>query len=179
MQQVDTQKIGLVLVETARAWRTKLDQRLRPLGLSQGKWTTLVHLAWGGDKLTQRELASRIGIEEATLAGLLDRLQTDRWIERKTSEHDRRCKTVHLQPRSKKVLAQIFETAQELRQELIADIPAAELETCMHVLSRIRDKADAVAQESVIQKTAAVRNQLNGRAVNSVGATTRPTRSKK
>ena len=122
MQQLDTQKLGLVLVETARAWRTKLDQRLRPLGLSQGKWTTLVHLAWGGDKLTQRELAARIGIEEATLAGLLDRLQTDGWVERKTSAHDRRCKTVHLQPRSKKVLSKIFETAQSLRQELISDI---------------------------------------------------------
>ena len=177
--QPDTQKIGLVLVETARAWRTKLDQRLRPLGLSQGKWTTLVHLAWGGDKLTQRELANRIGIEEATLAGLLDRLQTDRWVERKTSEHDRRCKTVHLQPRSKKVLAQIFETAQELRQELIADIPAAELATCMDVLARIRDKADAVAQESVIQNANGTRNRLNGRAVNTVGASTRRKRRDK
>ena len=169
----DIQKLGLVLVETARAWRTKLDQRLRPLGLSQGKWTTLVHLAWGGDKLTQRELANRIGIEEATLAGLLDRLQTDGWIERKTSKHDRRCKTVHLQPRSKKVLSKIFETAQELRQELIADIPAAELETCMHVLGRIRDKADAVSKEPVIRKVNGARNRLNGRAVTTVGASTR------
>ena len=177
--QPDTQKIGLVLVETARAWRTKLDQRLRPLGLSQGKWTTLVHLAWGGDKLTQRELASRIGIEEATLAGLLDRLQTDRWIERKTSEHDRRCKTVHLQPRSKKVLAQIFETAQELRQELIADISPAELETCMLVLARIRDKADAVSHEPLIQKPHPKRNRLNGGAVTTVGASTRRNKKEK
>ena len=173
----DTQKIGLVLVETARAWRTKLDQRLRPLGLSQGKWTTLVHLAWGGDKLTQRELASRIGIEEATLAGLLDRLQTDGWIERKMSKQDRRCKTVHLQPRSKRVLSKIFETAQELRHELIADIPPAELATCMDVLGRIRDRADAVSKEPVIRKGNGARNRLNGRAVNSVGASTRRKRA--
>ena len=175
--QADTQKLGLVLVETARAWRTKLDQRLRPLGLSQGKWTTLVHLAWGGDKLTQRELASRIGIEEATLAGLLDRLQTDRWIARKTSEHDRRCKTVHLQPRSKKVLTQIFETAHELRQELISDIPAAELVTCMEVLTRIRDKADSVSHEPAVRKVNTKRNQMNGNAVTSVGSSGRRTRT--
>ena len=179
MQQVDTQKIGLVLVETARAWRTKLDQRLRPLGLSQGKWTTLVHLAWGGDKLTQRELASRIGIEEATLAGLLDRLQTDGWIARKTSARDRRCKTVHLQPRSKKILSHIFEAAQELRQELIADIPPSQLETCVRVLTRIRDKADAVAQEPVIRKVPGARNQMNGSAVTSVGSSTRRKRPEK
>ena len=177
--EADTQKLGLVLVETARAWRTKLDQRLRPLGLTQGKWTTLVHLAWGGDKLTQRDLASRIGIEEATLAGLLDRLQTDGWIARKASEQDRRCKTVHLQPRSKKVLSQIFETAQGLRQELIADIPQSDLETCMNVLARIRDKADAVTQEAVIQNHHDARNGLNGRAVNTVGAKTRRKQTQK
>ena len=179
MQQVDTQKIGLVLVETARAWRTKLDQRLRPLGLSQGKWTTLVHLAWGGDKLTQRDLASRIGIEEATLAGLLDRLQTDGWIERKLSEHDRRCKTVHLQPRSKKVLSQIFDAAQELRHELIAEIPKSQLETCVRVLTRIRDKADSVSHEAAVRKVNAKRNQMNGSNVSAVGSSTRRKRPTK
>ena len=175
--EIDTQKIGLVLVETARAWRTKLDQRLRPLGLSQGKWTTLVHLSWGGDKLTQRELASRIGIEEATLAGLLDRLQSDGWVARKPSEHDRRCKTVHLQPRAKKVLAKIFETAQGLRQELIADIPQSQLETCVRVLTRIRDKAEAVGQEEIIRKTNGSRNQMNGSNVSAVGTSTRRKRA--
>ena len=151
----DTNKMGLLLTETARAWRTKLDQRLRPLGLSQGKWTTLVHLAWGGDKLTQKEIANRIGIEEATLAGLLDRLQKDGWIARKTSTEDRRCKTVHLQPRSKKVLSSIFDTAQQLRHELLAGIPQADLQTCMRVLAHIRDQADAA---SGIAST----EQLNG-----------------
>ena len=179
MQQVDTQKIGIVLVETARVWRTKLDQRLRPLGLSQGKWTTLVHLAWGGDKLTQRDLARRIGIEEATLAGLLDRLETDGWVERKPSEHDRRCKTVHLQPRSKKILSSIFDTAQALRQELIAEIPQSQLETCMRVLTRIRDKADAVSHDDVISTPREKRNQMNGSAVISVGNSTRRKRAKK
>ena len=177
--QVDTQKIGLVLVETARAWRKKLDQRLRPLGLSQGKWTTLVHLAWGGDKLTQRELADRIGIEEATLAGLLDRLQNDGWIRRKSSARDRRCKTVHLQPRSKKVLSQIFETAQALRQEFIGDIPQKELETCIRVLMRIRDKAETAAREPFMQNGNGARNPLNGHGAKTVGSTTRRSPAKK
>lgn len=140
-----TEKIGLLLSDTARVWRTKLDQRLRPLGLSQGKWSTLVHLARGADKLTQKEIAARIGIEEPTLAGILDRLQQDGWIKRKCAPHDRRCKTVHLQRRSGVVLDRIFETARELRGELLADIPHGELETCVRVLSRIRERAEDVA----------------------------------
>lgn len=135
-------ELGLILFGTARAWRTKLDQRLRPLGLSQGKWRTLIHLSQGGNNLTQKELAERMGIEGPTMAGLLDRLQGDGWIERRGSAADRRCKTVHLQRGSKAVLNKIFNAAHDLRAELIDDIPQDDLETCLRVLSRIREKAE-------------------------------------
>src|SRR3954453_16101813 len=135
-------ELGLVLFGTARAWRTRLDQRLRPLGLSQGKWRTLMHLSQGGDNLTQKATAERRGIEGATLAGLLNRLQHDGGIERRGSAEDRRCKTVHLQRRSKAVLNKIFNTAHDLRTELIEDISDRDLEACMRVLTRIREKAE-------------------------------------
>jgi len=141
-------ELGLILFGTARAWRTRLDQRLRPLGLSQGKWRTLIHLSQGGNKLTQKELAERMGIEGPTMAGLLDRLQGDGWIERRGSAADRRCKTVHLQRGSKAVLDKIFNTAHDLRGELIDDIPQRDLETCIRVLSRIREKAEQPANGS-------------------------------
>jgi MarR family transcriptional regulator for hemolysin len=136
-------EFGLVLFGTARAWRTKLDQRLRPLGLSQGKWRTLMHLSRGGDKLTQKEVAEHMGIEEPTLAGLLNRLEADGWVTREESPNDRRCKIVHLQRRSKTVLDHIFSTAHDLRDELLQDLPARDLEACMRVLIHIRDRAEA------------------------------------
>ena len=142
MSLPNADQLGLVLFGTARAWRTRLDQRLRPLGLSQGKWRTLLHLSIGGDKLTQKELADRMGVEEPTMAGLLNRLEGDGWIKRQESPNDRRCKIVHLQRRSKAVLEQIFRTAYELRDELLEDISPADLETCISVLTQIRDKAE-------------------------------------
>ena len=138
-------ELGLILFGTARAWRTRLDQRLRPLGLSQGKWRTLMHLSQGGNRLTQKEIAERMGIEGATLAGLLDRLENDGWVERRDSAQDRRCKTVHLQRRSKSVLDKIFNAAHDLRAELIEDISRRDLETCIRVLSKIRQRAERPA----------------------------------
>src|ERR1700730_2911783 len=135
-------EFGQVLFGTARAWRTKLDQRLRPLGLSQGKWRTLIHLSQGGDNLTQKEIAERMGIEEPTLAGLLNRLQDDGWIERRESPSDRRCKTIHLQRGSKPVLEKIFNPAKGLRHELIENVPADDLEACVRVLTQIKKKAE-------------------------------------
>lgn len=149
MPSPNIDELGLVLFGTARAWRTKLDRRLRPLGLTQGKWRTLVQLSLGGDKLTQKEIAERMGIEGPTLAGLLDRLQQDGWIERRSSADDRRCKTVHLQRRSKAVLDKIFNAAHDLRHELIEDIPQRDLEICVRVLGQIRAKAEQPANGAV------------------------------
>lgn len=141
-------QFGHVLFGTSRAWRKALDHRLRPLGLSQGKWRTLMLLSQGGNKLTQKEIAERMGIEEPTLAGLLDRLQEDGWIQRRESPDDRRCKIVHLQRRSKSVLEKMFSTAHELRHELIENVPPDELEICLRVLTQIRDKADQPADRA-------------------------------
>src|SRR3954467_9807674 len=136
-------EFGLVLFSTARAWRTRLDQRLRPLGLSQGKWRTLINLSQGNDRLTQKELAARMGIEDATLAGLLNRLEADGWIKRQESPNDRRCKIVHLLRRSKSVLDEIFSAAHELRDEVLEEVSSADLATCMRVLKQVRAKAEA------------------------------------
>ena len=142
MNSLDPEQIGLLLNDTWLAWRSKLDGRLRPLGLSQGKWRTLVHLAKGGDQLSQSELAARMGIEEPTLVGLLRRLENDGWIKRADASHDRRCKNVRLARKTSPILHQIFDTARQLRHELIATVPDRDLQTCMRVLTKIRERAE-------------------------------------
>jgi MarR family transcriptional regulator, transcriptional regulator for hemolysin len=142
MSTISKETIGLLLHGAARAWRNKLDERLRPLGLSQAKWRILSHLARNDGKLTQSDLAQRIGVEEPTLVGLLHRLEKEGWVKRRSAAHDRRCKTVHLLRRSNAVLDQIFDAAQELRHELVSDIPQRDLQVCMRVLGSIRTRAE-------------------------------------
>jgi MarR family transcriptional regulator, transcriptional regulator for hemolysin len=138
----DWETIGPLLHGTARAWRQKLDERLRPMGLSQAKWRTLLHLSLARDALTQAEIAARLGIEEPTVVSLLRRLEKERWITRTNSPHDRRCKMVLLGRRTQQVIAQINATAEKLRHELLAGIPKSDLQTCMGVLARIRERAE-------------------------------------
>jgi MarR family transcriptional regulator for hemolysin len=159
MGKPDTAALGPLLHGTARAWRLKLDARLKPMGLSQAKWRTLLHLSLADQILTQAEVASSLGIEEPTLVNLLHRLERGGWVMRRNAAHDRRCKTVHLGKRAHRVIAQINATAAELRHELMADIPKAELQTCMNVLARIRDRAEN--GEKVFERTA-TRASQNG-----------------
>src|SRR4051812_22003824 len=142
MSPSDHDAFGAVLHGTARAWRLKLDQRLKPLGLSQAKWRTLLHLSIAEEPITQTEIAMRLGIEEPTLVTLLHRLERGGWVERKHAPHDRRCKTVHLGQRAQRVISDITAAANKLRSELLADVSPEELHTCVRVLERVREKAE-------------------------------------
>jgi MarR family transcriptional regulator for hemolysin len=137
-----TETFGQLLHGTARAWRQKLDERLKPMGLSQAKWRTLMHLSLAGDALTQAEIAARLGVEEPSVVTLLHRLERENWITRTNSPSDRRCKMVLLGRRAQRVIAQINSSADTLRHQLLADIPHSDLQTCMKVLACIRERAE-------------------------------------
>lgn len=138
----DAETFGQLLHGTARAWRQKLDARLKPMGLSQAKWRTLMHLSIAEGALTQAEIAARLGVEEPTVVNLLHRLEKESWVKRRSSPHDRRCKMVLLRRRAQRVIAEISVTAADLRHELLADIPREELATCMRVLGHIQQRAE-------------------------------------
>ena len=62
MPAMDTEGFAPILHGAARAWRLKLDERLKPMGLSQAKWRTLLNLSMAETPLTQAEIAARLGI---------------------------------------------------------------------------------------------------------------------
>lgn len=152
-----TETFGQLLHGTARAWRQKLDERLKPMGLSQAKWRTLMHLSLAGDALTQAEIAARLGVEEPTVVTLLHRLEREDWITRSNSALDRRCKMVLLGRRARRVIADINSSADTLRHELLAGIPDSDLQTCIKVLACIRGRADKADRTRAGRDTAVAR----------------------
>ena len=138
----DEETFGPLLHGTARAWRLKLDERLKPMGMSQAKWRTLLHLSISPGALTQTEIAERLGIEQPSLATLLHRLENEGWIARKSSPRDRRCKMVLLGRRAQNVISRINAAAEELRHELLEHVSPADLHICMRVLTQIYEKAE-------------------------------------
>jgi len=138
------EQLGMAIGEVSRSWRAKLDERLRPLGLSQSRWMVLLHLSRRGDGIMQKDLAAWLGIEGPTLVRILDRMTADGWLERRESPTDRRAKTVHLTQQARAVIEQINKVAAQLRSELLAKIPTADLDICMRVLQQIKHTAEHI-----------------------------------
>ena len=107
--------------------RTRLDERLAPLGLTQAKWLILLYLSRNGGAMPQKDIAERIGAEGPTVVRVLDGLSRMGLIERLGEPADRRVKTVRLTPRASAVLARITRITKEFRREMWAGVPAGDM----------------------------------------------------
>lgn len=131
---------GIAIGDCARIWRNKVNERLRPLGLSQGTWLTLWNLSWFPAGLGQAELAERLGIEGPTLVRLLDRLQADGLIERRAATHDRRRKVIVLTTRAQPVLDRVKGIIADLRSDVMDAIPEDQVALGLQLLNRVRER---------------------------------------
>jgi MarR family transcriptional regulator for hemolysin len=133
------------LHRTAKNWKRLMNARLCGLGLSQPRWMAMLYLSKHPEGLMQRELANQMDIECASLAGLLDRMATDGWVERRPCTTDRRANLVFLSLKSSSTLDQIRKVAAQVSQELLGDVPASDLEGCKVVLETINQRTQHLA----------------------------------
>jgi len=132
---------AIELGRVSRRWRTRLDERLKHMELTQARWMVLRHLSETGP-ISQRELADRIGVEGPTLVRGLDRLEDLGLVARRACGEDRRIKRVHLTEAAGPVLDEINRISIELRQELLAEIPPKDVDTAWRVLKAIGDQLE-------------------------------------
>lgn len=144
MSTPNGEQLGALLAETSRVWRSRLDERLSPLGLSQTRWMAILHLSKVDDGLPQTELAVRLGISHASLSPQIERLERDGWVERHSNTGDRRCKTVRLTEQARSLSREIKQTAAALRSELFAGLDENDIQACERTLKHILRRAQTL-----------------------------------
>ncbi|APZ44395.1 MarR family winged helix-turn-helix transcriptional regulator [Acidihalobacter ferrooxydans] len=138
------EQLGALLAETSRVWRHRLDVRLRPLGLSQTRWILILQLSKAEGGLAQSELATRLGISQASLSAQIERMVRDGWVERHASAGDRRCKTINLTEQARSLSRSIRQTAATLRDELLEGLAEDDIAACEQVLKHILQRAQSL-----------------------------------
>jgi len=130
------------VARVTRRWRKLLDERLKDLGVTQARWTTMVYLQQGGEGLTQRDLARLMAIENPTLVRLLDSLEQQGLIERRPCPNDRRARRLHLTKDGTEFMNVLTERAARLREEMLEGISDRDIEGAVKVFHRILENAE-------------------------------------
>lgn len=110
--------VGYWMVLGSQAFQKALNEELTPHGITFRQCQVLGWLVLDG-QLSQTELAGRMMIEPATLVGVLDRMQRNRWISRVSSADDRRRKLIQLDPAARDIWKKIISCARRVRARAV------------------------------------------------------------
>ncbi|QLA14876.1 MarR family winged helix-turn-helix transcriptional regulator [Desulfolutivibrio sulfoxidireducens] len=134
------ERLAISLYEVARTWRARIDEQLRPLGLSSASWSVIFTLATADKPLSQREIADRLFVECPTVVRLLDRLEKLGWVRRDPAPEDRRRNQVRLTAKILEHDDTIHAMAMRVHREALAGIPEDKLAVALEVLQAIRGR---------------------------------------
>ncbi len=97
----------------------RLHRRIQPLGLAPAQLMVLLE-HWDEDGLTQRDLMTRLGVEQATMANTLKRMERDGLILRRRCPQDRRAQRA----------------AQDQNRVALSGLSPSEAEQLFHLMQR-------------------------------------------
>lgn len=116
-----------------------VDRALKPIGLTRSQWWLLSFLG-RRDGMTQSALAGDVDVTKVAIGGLIGRMETAGFVERRSDERDGRLKRVYLTPSGIRMLSSIRERIEQTEIEILVGIPVTELETTTSTLAKIKDK---------------------------------------
>ena len=87
------------------------------------QWRVLITLKKNQDGLTQKEIADKLGLEALTLIPIIDRLESDRLVERRVNKNDRRNNKIYRTQTVDTVWNKTIDCAIRIVQLALANIP--------------------------------------------------------
>lgn len=129
----------------ARRWRAFYDARIKRFGLTAAKASVLYWLADAGRSMKQVELADLLQVEGPTLVRLLNALEADGFVQRRTLEEDARAKAVSLTPKGVSLVELIASENIRLSEEALQSMRAIKVQKAVVLIKEAR-KALAEAE---------------------------------
>jgi MarR family transcriptional regulator for hemolysin len=128
---------GFLLKETSRLYVVRFEQRACALGLTLPQCKVLVYLA-DHEGISQVQLAELTELEPMTLVRVLDRMESDGWLERRSDPADRRARRLYLKAKGKPLVDEVWHLVDLTRREAFAGIPRKHAELMIELLEKVR-----------------------------------------
>lgn len=130
------QSVGFMLGFTHRKAVALLATRFKPYDITTEQFSVLFNVD-RGEGVNQKELAARVFKDQPTTARIIDLLEKKDWVERRTSEQDRRAYLLYLTTEGKALIDILVPIEREMNKELAEGISEDQMEAFKHTLSLI------------------------------------------
>jgi DNA-binding MarR family transcriptional regulator len=93
--------------------------RLIPYSLTPVQ-ALVLHALFDEDGISTGELGKRLGLDSATLSGVLDRMEENGWLIRNAFKEDKRVVNIVLTEKSRQIREKFLKGTEELNQEILS-----------------------------------------------------------
>jgi MarR family transcriptional regulator for hemolysin len=127
------------VIATSHLMQRVFNDELAPHGVTYRQAEVLGWLALEGGELSQAELARRMQVAAPTLGGIVDRMERDGWIARRTCPADRRKILLSPTRQVEPVWASILEVGQRLRAQATRGLSAEQVRLLLEGLAVVHE----------------------------------------
>lgn len=135
--------LGFLLKDVSRLYTRRFEERAHGLSLTLPQCKALAYLS-KNEGVSQKRLAELIEIDPMSLVRILDRMEADGWVERRSDPEDRRARSLVLTEKAKPVLEHVWRLAAETRAEVLDGLSNGERTTLLELLERVHSNLVAL-----------------------------------
>ena len=130
-------RFGFLVHDVSRLRRIVVDRALKPLGITRSQWWVLAFLS-RRDGMTQTALAADLDLTKVAIGGLVDRMESAGFVERRADERDARARRVYLTRAGQRLVATIRENVDAVETDIMTAVSDDELDEAGRVLVKIK-----------------------------------------
>jgi MarR family transcriptional regulator for hemolysin len=142
-RSIPLRSFGFLLKDVSRLNVKRFEQRAAAFGLTLTQSRSLLFLA-KHEGISQVQLAELADIEPMTLVRILDRMESDGWLERRSDPADRRARRLYLTAKGKPLVDDLWHLVELTRREAFAGIPKKHAELLIALLEKVRCNLDSL-----------------------------------
>ena len=131
-------RFGFLIHDVSRLRRVAVDRALKPLGITRAQWWVLAFLS-RRDGMTQTALAADLDLTKVAIGGLLDRMETAGFVERRADKNDGRARRVYLTRAGAKLVNAIRESVETVELEILGRVSEDALAQATETLRALKE----------------------------------------
>jgi DNA-binding MarR family transcriptional regulator len=131
-------RFGFLIHDVSRLRRVVVDRSLKPLGITRSQWWVLAFLS-RRDGMKQTALADDLDLTRVAIGGLLDRMESGGFVERRADASDGRARRVFLTRAGAKLVTTIRKSVERVELEILARISEEDLNQAAATLLALKE----------------------------------------
>ena len=139
-------RLGFLMHDVSRLRRIVFDEFMKPLGATRSQWWVLAYLS-RHDGMIQSDLANVLDLGKAALGGLIDRLESSGFIERRPDGTDRRVKRVYLSPKGTHIVKEMRIRSHDASERILKGLSGDERLTLANMLTVVKQNLLAIKKD--------------------------------